>query len=172
MDNVVVSDNPIPTLLDAGTSLFKVSSLLGTFFNAPLQVSYVALSPIYQVSTHDEKNTFVALSPIYQVSTHDEKNTLALGHDTCYVNEDLASCSMAFSDPTTSSDLVFAINDEFFEALTLDEYVVEPLDYVPIGYIDSFHDYLPSLTALKEDSLAQSSMTETVGFSIKRDAFK
>ena len=154
MDNVVVSDNPIPTLLDAGTSLFKVSSLLGTFFNAPLQVSYVALSPIYQVSTHDEKNT------------------LALGHDTCYVNEDLASCSMAFSDPTTSSDLVFAINDEFFEALTLDEYVVEPLDYVPIGYIDSFHDYLPSLTALKEDSLAQSSMTETVGFSIKRDAFK
>lgn len=82
---------------------------------------------------------------------------------------------MKFFESPNSLDLIFPIDGEFFEALTTfgsKECIVEHLDYVPHGNVNSFRASFPTSFALKEDTLVQLAITKTVHFSIKHDIVK
>jgi hypothetical protein len=93
LNNVRLRTLPCFNVPNFFIGLFFVCCFVGVgacsgFLNA-LQVCYMSLSPLLEVSTHYEK-------------------PLALGHETCYAIEDLVSRWMAFFDPLNSVCLVFS----------------------------------------------------------------
>jgi hypothetical protein len=61
---------------------------------------------------------------------------------------------MTSSNPPNSLNLAFPVDEELFQALTLDEHVIEPLYHTPLSNMNSLHSSLSSPSSLKEDILA------------------